>query len=139
MFITEKDYIQVGPEALKIMQQNSEENRRVAENRALSRIASALRGRYDVDTAFAMEGEKRDAEMVGCAVDIALYHMACSLPQRMGGEVREKRYNAALDYLKEIQAGRVTPSIPTLTGEDGEEDCHNPVRYGSAKRNEYMW
>ena len=139
MFITEKDYIQVGPEALKIMQQNSEENRRVAENRALSRIASALRGRYDVDTAFAMEGEKRDAEMVGCAVDIALYHMACSLPQRMGGEVREKRYNAALDYLKEIQAGRVTPSIPPLTGEDGEEDCHNPVRYGSAKRNEYIW
>ena len=63
MFITEKDYIQVGPEALKIMQQNSEENRRVAENRALSRIASALRGRYDVDTAFAMEGEKRDAEI----------------------------------------------------------------------------
>ena len=63
MFITEKDYIQVGPEALKIMQQNSEENRRVAENRALSRIASALRGRYDVDTVFAMEGEKRDAEM----------------------------------------------------------------------------
>ena len=139
MFITEKDYIQVGPEALKIMQQNSEENRRVAENRALSRIASALRGRYDVDATFAREAGERDAELVGCATDIALYHMICSLPGKMGNEVREKRYKDALDYLKEIQAGRVTPDIPTLTGENGEEDCHNPVRYGSAERNEYIW
>lgn len=139
MFITEEDYIQVGSDALKIMQQSSDENRRVAEQRALSRIAAALRGRYDVEKAFACEGEERDMELVGCATDIALYHMVCSLPQKMAYEIREKRYNAALDYLKEIQAGRVTPDIPTATGPGGEEDWQNPIRYGSVEKNEYIW
>lgn len=139
MFITEEDYIQVGSDALKIMQQSSDENRRVAEQRALSRIAAALRGRYDVEKAFACEGGERDMELVGCATDIALYHMVCSLPQKMAYEIREKRYNAALDYLKEIQAGRVTPDIPTATGPGGEEDWQNPIRYGSVEKNEYIW
>lgn len=139
MFITEKDYIQVGESALKIMQQSSEENRKSAEQRAMSRIAASLRGRYDVEATFAREGNDRDAELVGCATDIALYHMVCTLPKSMGLEIREKRYNAALDYLKEIQAGRITPDIPTITGPAGEEDYHNPVRYGSAPKNDYIW
>lgn len=139
MFITENDYIQVGPEALKIMQQSSEDNRLLAEQRAMSRIASALRGRYDIEAAFAREDAQRDAELVGCATDIALYHMCCSLPQKMGYEIREKRYEQALKYLKDIQAGNVTPDIPTLTGPKGEEDYHNPVRYGSAEKNNYIW
>ena len=84
MFITEEDYIQVGPDALKIMQQSSTDNRKTAEQRAMSRIAAALRARYDVDATFAREGEERDAELVGCATDIALYHMVCSLPGKMG-------------------------------------------------------
>lgn len=139
MFITEQDYIQVGTDALTIMKQSSEENRKSAEQRAMSRIAASLRGRYDIEATFACEGSRRDAELVGCATDIALYHMACSLSGRMGIEVREKRYNAALDYLKDIQAGRITPDIPTITGPNGEEDYHNPIRYGSEKKNEYSW
>lgn len=139
MFITEEDYIQVGTEALKIMQQSSRDNRLMAEQRAMSRIASALRGRYDVEAAFAREGKQRDAELVGCATDIALYHMISSLPQKMGYEIREKRHEQALKYLKDIQAGNVTPDIPTLTGPGGEEDYHNPVRYGSAEKNNYIW
>lgn len=139
MFITEKDYIQVGTEALKIMQNSSEENRKTAEERALSRMAAALRGRYDVNATFSMEGDDRDAELVGCATDIALYHMVCSLPAKMGYEIREKRYKDALDFLKEIQAGRITPDIPTVTGPNGEEDYCNPIRYGSEKQNHYTW
>lgn len=57
----------------------------------------------------------------------------------MGYEIREKRYEQALKYLKDIQAGNVTPNIPTLTGPKGEEDYHNPVRYGSAEKNNYIW
>ena len=139
MFITEEDYIQVGPDALKIMQQSTTDNPKTPEQRAMSRIAAALRARYDVDATFAREGEERDAELVGCATDIALYHMVCSLPGKMGNEVREKRYKDALDYLKEIQAGRITPNIPTITGPSGEEDYQNPVRYGSATKNDYIW
>ena len=65
--------------------------------------------------------------------------MVAALPQRMGSEVREERYKAALDYLKDIQAGRVTPDIPLLAGPNGEEDYNNPVRYGSEQKNHYIW
>lgn len=57
MFITEEDYIQVGPDALKIMQQSSTDNRKTAEQRAMSRIAAALRARYDVDATFAAKAK----------------------------------------------------------------------------------
>ena len=60
----------------------------------------------------------------------------------MGYEIREKRYRITGDYIcevKDIQAGNVTPDIPTLTGPKGEEDYHNPVRYGSAEKNNYIW
>lgn len=139
MFITKEDYIQIGEDALKIMQQNSEENRKRAEQRALSRIAAALGGRYDAKAAFAMENEERDAELVGCAVDIALYHMSASLPGRMGNDIRKEKYEKAIEYLKDIQNGRATPNVPTITGPSGEEDYHNPVRYGSATKNDYIW
>ena len=139
MFITEEDYIQIGADALKIMQQSTPDNRLLAEERAMSRIAGALRGRYDIEATFALEGSRLDAELVGCATDIALYHICCSLPQKMGYEIREKRYEQALKYLKEVQAGNITPDIPTVTGPGGEEDYHNPVRYGSAEKNNYIW
>ena len=139
MFITEEDYIQIGADALKIMQQSTPDNRLLAEERAMSRIAGGLRGRYGIEATFALEGSRRDAELVGCATDIALYHICCSLPQKMGYEIREKRHEQALKYLKEVQAGNITPDIPTVTGPGGEEDYHNPVRYGSAEKNNYIW
>ena len=48
MFITEQDYIQVSADALRIIQQATDDNRLLAERRAMDRIASYLDGRYDM-------------------------------------------------------------------------------------------
>ena len=45
MFITEQDYIQVSADALRIIQQATDDNRLLAERRAMDRIASYLDGR----------------------------------------------------------------------------------------------
>ncbi len=58
MFITEQDYIQVSADALRIIQQATDDNRLLAERRAMDRIASYLDGRYDMQTAFTAEGER---------------------------------------------------------------------------------
>ena len=60
-------------------------------------------------------------------------------PRCARNAIRKKNSALDIEYLKEIQAGRVIPDIPTVMGPDGEEDFHNPIRYGSAARNEYIW
>ena len=60
MFITEQDYIQVSADALRIIQQATDDNRLLAERRAMDRISSYLDGRYDMQAAFTAEGEARN-------------------------------------------------------------------------------
>lgn len=140
MFITEEDYIQVSSDALKIIQQSNEANRLRAERRATERITSYLGGRYDMELAFAAEGEARNSDLVGLMADLALYFMVLSLPQKMGYEVRKEQYEKAVAYLKEVQSGKVMMNLPELqpTGEEGEHTGAG-IRYGSDKRNNYIW
>lgn len=65
MYITEQDYINIGEEALKIVQQSKEENRLLAERFAMDFAAGYLRGRYDVDAAFSREGDERNMALGG--------------------------------------------------------------------------
>lgn len=139
MFITDEDYIQVGVDVLKIAQQGNPKNRQIAENRALKEIASYVGGRYDMETAFAMEGDERDEQLVGIAVDIALYRLYASLPGRVGYDSRKDLYEKAIAFLKEVQKGNAALAIPTVTGPNGEEDYNNPIRYGCGLRNHYDW
>lgn len=140
MFITEEDYIQVSSDALRIIQQANEANRLRAERRATERITSYLGGRYDMEQAFAAEGEARNSDLVGLMADLALYFMVLSLPQKMGYEVRKEQYEKAVAYLKEVQSGKVVMNLPELqpTGEEGEQTGAG-IRYGSDKRNNYIW
>lgn len=140
MFITEEDYIQVSSDALKIIQQSNEANRLRAERRATERITSYLGGRYDMEQAFAAEGEARNSDLVGLMADLALYFMVLSLPQKMGYEVRKEQYEKAVAYLKEVQSGKVVMNLPEpqSTGEEGKQTGAG-IRYGSDKRNNYIW
>lgn len=121
MFITEQDYkVVIGDNALKVISQVSAENRANAEAEAMEEIAGYLRPKYDTDTVFASEGDARNKLIVMYTVDIALYHMSASMPQKMGSEVRKERYERAVKWLEGVQAGKVIPDLPTAIGEDGE-------------------
>lgn len=139
MFVTEEDYIMVGADSLKILQQSDPDKRRMAELSAQEEISSYLRSRYDVETTFAATGAERNSQIVMYYCDIALYHMSSWLPGRMGFEIREKRYETAMKWLDKVQAGKVIPALPTITGPAGEEDYNNPIRYGAGQKNNYDW
>ncbi|MDR3140432.1 MAG: DUF1320 domain-containing protein [Tannerellaceae bacterium] len=139
MFLTRDDYIVVGDSALKVLQQSSDENRGRAEDFAREEISGYLRSRYDVGNVFSVTGDERNPVIVMYMCDIALYHMVSWLPQRMGWEIREIRYKRAIEWLKDVQAGKTSPDILTITGPDGEEDYNNPVRYNPGERNRYNW
>lgn len=127
MFITEQDYIQVSADALRIIQQATDDNR-------------LLDGRYDMQAAFTAEGEARNLDLVGLVADLALYFMVLSLPQKMGYEIRKEQFENAVAYLEKVQAGKAVMNLPELqpTGEEGEQTGAG-IRYGSDKRNNYIW
>lgn len=139
MFLTENDYIVASADALTIFQQSTPEKREKAEKMAIEEIAGYLRSRYDIGLIFSAVGDNRNDVIVMHACDITLYHLTSWLPGKMGREIRKERYERAIKWLEEVQAGKVTPNLPTCTGEDGEEDINNPVKWGSGKSNTYIW
>ena len=139
MFIDKEDYIQVSADALKIMQQATDSNRVKAELRAIDLIKGYLRDRYDTEAIFAAEGEERNMTIVGYTIDITLFYLVCSLPQKMGYEIRKELYDQAIAWLKDVQKGNVMLDLPTITGTDGQEDANNPIKYGTGIKNKYFW
>lgn len=140
MFITDEDYITVaGKDSLKVLQQHDVKNLQRAEQAAIDEVKMYLNSRYDTDLIFSAEGNERSALIVMATVDIALYHLVSSAPQRMGFEIREIRYKRAIELLKDTQRGNVAADLPTKTGQDGEEDIYNPVSYSPGQKNNYDW
>ena len=128
MFITDEDYtVVIGPDALKILSQASPENRRNAEMRAIEEISGYLRPVYDCNRTFATVGEDRNAYLVMITVDIALYHMTASLPGKMGLDIRKPRYEQAIEWLKSVQNGTVTPDLPLIESADGSESFSGKI------------
>ena len=125
MFFNEEDYkVVIGENALKVISQVSTENRARAEDEAIEEIASYLRPKYDTNAIFGAEGNQRNSIIVMYTCDIALYHMAASLPQKMGTEIRKERYDRAIKWLEGVQSGKIVPDLPVSTDEEG-----NPVGF----------
>ena len=139
MFLTEEDYIVASSTALSVLQQSSEENRERAERMAIEEVSGYLRSRYDVEKVFSATGAERTDLVVMRTCDVTLYHLSSWLPNKMGHDIRKERYELAVKWLEGVQAGKITPDLPTVTGEDGEEDINNPMKWGSEKKNVYIW
>lgn len=139
MNISEKDYRTViGESALAIVSQASDEVRQSAELMAQEEMSGYLRPRYDVAAVFGSESDERNPLVVMYLCDIALYNMAASLPQKMGMEVRQMRYERAISWLEEVSKGNIVPDLPVAVGDDGESVALT-TRWGSERRQGNMW
>lgn len=114
---------------LDVIHQSDTQNLARAETYALEEISSYLRGRYDMAAAFANTTTRNNQLVMVCA-DITLYHLISWLPKRIGFEIRETRYKSALDWLKDVQAGKATPDLPLIT-DDAGTDIGTPIKFGS--------
>ena len=137
MFLTIEDYRSVCDDFEFEQITHTPETREAAETAAMEQIASYLRGRYDIERAFAQQGECRNAMLVQCAVNIALWLMVHRLPQSMGHERRECLYNDAVKWLRDVQASKASPDLPLYISSDGSTDTHNPIRSGCMPPNRY--
>lgn len=139
MFITQEDYkVVIGDSALKVISQISEPNRINAEAEAQEEISGYIRPKYDCSAIFSAEGEDRNRLIVMYTCDIALYHMSASMPQKMGSEIREERYKRAIDWLEDVQAGKIVPDLPQILDEEGEP-ANTSFVYGCQKKLRHNW
>lgn len=138
MFIELTDYKTVcGQRELDVITQSDPETRQRAERVAMEDVAGYLRPRYDVEKAFAAQGEARNPMLVQVTVDIALYYLVHWLPQNLALDRRQELYDEAVAWLTRVSKGTTMPDLPTYTGEDGETDASNPMRFGGMPPNVY--
>jgi len=139
MFITNEDYnVVIGEQALKVISQVNEDIQISAETEAKEEISGYLRPKYDTNAIFSATGIERNRLIVMYTCDIALYHMAASLPQKMGMEIRKERYERAIKWLEGVQAGKIVPDLPLATDEDGNP-IGFPMVYGGQKKLRHNW
>ena len=121
MFLSEEDYkIVIDDKAFDIISQSDQTSVGKAEETAIEEISSYLRGRYNVADVFSSEGEERNAIIVMFCADITLYHLISSTPGKMGLEIREKRYERAVEWLQGVQGGKIVPDLPGAQDDSGE-------------------
>lgn len=75
-------------------------------------------------------GDTRSQQLVTYMVDIALYHVHSRIAPRNIPELRVKRYDDAIDWLKKCAKGEVTPAVPTKQPRQGGR-----VRWGGPIKN----
>lgn len=139
MFITDEDYkVVIGEQALKTVSQVSAENRANAEAEAIEEVAGYLRPKYDCQAIFCAEGDARNKVIVMYTCDCAIYHMAASMPQKMGMEIRKERYDRAIKWLEGVQAQKIIPDLPVATDEKGEP-TGLLFKYNSQKKLNHNW
>lgn len=75
-------------------------------------------------------GDTRSQQLVTYAVDIALYHVHSRIAPRNVPDLRVKRYDDAIDWLKKCGRGDVTPAIPVKQPKQGGR-----IRFGGSIKN----
>lgn len=84
--------------------------------------------------------DKRNALLLLFVKDIAVWHFVNLCNAGCELDLREKRYDRAVSWLKQVQKGEVIPSLPRADEDnDGKPDPSTEYIYGSnPKRNQHF-
>ena len=97
----------------------------ICEDRAIAEMKSYLNKTYDVEEIFNATGTDRNALVLMFALDIAIYHIFCQHNPYKMSQVRQDRYDRAIEWLKGVMKGDITiADAPRLT--DEEEKANSP-------------
>lgn len=99
-------------------------------NTALDTVSSKLGKYYQIEEEFAKTGNNRNSLLVNTIKDIAIYHLYSSTESITN--LRVKRYEQAIDFLKEVQAGKtILWGVPTQLNEVNSQSFYSQFSIGS--------
>lgn len=99
--------------------------------------AKGYLGAYDREAVFAKVAEERNALLLIFVKDIAVWHFINLSNAGTELSLRENRYNRAIDWLKSVQRGDVSPDLPKKE-EDGKPTGGNIIFGSNAKKNQHF-
>lgn len=102
-----------------------------AELAALAEMQSYLRDRFDVATIFSATGTDRNSLLVMYLADMLLYHLHSRVAPLQMPEVRVTRYEAALEFLQDVNRGTLSLALPQTTEQAQKSDV---LHVGENKR-----
>ncbi len=98
--------------------------------------AKGYLGGYDTEKIFATNTDERNALLLIFVKDIAVWHFVNLCNAGTDINLREARYNRAIDWLKGVQKGNITPDLPKKTDESGKT---GEIIFGSnLKKNQHF-
>ncbi len=135
-FITPEDYdASIHTDILDRLTRSDESIIEICEDRAISEMRGYLSERYDVDAIFSAEGEARHPLVLMMAIDIAVYHLfSIHNPQKIS-QVRQDRYDRAIEWLKQVAKRQISvDGAPALDTETAKQQSpwmmhSNPKRH----------
>lgn len=119
-FLQEDDYkLQIRDYELDEITGYTEAIRLQSELAAQAEMESYLRERYNVGEIFGETGDGRNHLIVMYLIDITLYHLFTAIAPRTVPQVRYDRYTAAINWLKNVAKGAISPDLPLNEDEEG--------------------
>lgn len=133
-FLNDNDYKKQVQTWIKNIVQTDAETLADAELAAETEMKTYLNTRFDVAAIFSrtQQTTERDALIVLYLVDITLYHLFTNISPDMIPDLREKRYKAAIQWLKDVATGKITPLLPVRDPQ--AEDTVQAFTYGGNKK-----
>ena len=91
----------------------------ICEDRAIAEMKSYLNKSYDVEEIFNATGTDRNALVLMFALDIAIYHIFCQHNPYKMSQIRQDRYDRAIEWLKGVMKVDITiADAPRLSYEE---------------------
>lgn len=122
-FLKETDYnVQIRNQILNILTNDTDDTLHLAELAAQEEIESHLRTRYDVAQIFDVEQSDTDRSklIVLYMIDITLYHLHSNITPDNVPEIRYLRYQRAMEWLKKVADGKISPKLPEYENEENQ-------------------
>ena len=112
-----------------------EEAKDKSELKVIGIVKTLLKGRYDVDAIFSEAEPIRDEFLADVMTKIMLHKIfGRNAARKVPTDVKED-FDWAMKQLKEINAGKITLSLPLLTNEDG--NIKGDIIYGNNSNENY--
>lgn len=95
----------------------------ICEDRAIAEMRGYMSGRYDCEAIFNAEGDARHPLVLMMAIDIAVYHLFCIHNPQKISQIRQDRYDRAVEWLNQVSKQAVSiEGAPMIAEEERKEN-----------------
>ena len=139
MYLTvEELYTHLHDETVRVISRETEAIPLAAIDAAVAEARSYLHD-YDTNAIFSAEGDARNALLLLFVKDIAVWHFVNLGNACIHIELREKRYDSAVNWLRLVQKGDLSPDLPAKKAEPGGDEIIGKIHFSSnPKRSQHF-